>query len=133
MDVTASAHAAALWSAGLIIVLLVLSLLVVRQRVKHKVLIGDDGIPELVRAVRAFGNAAEYAPAGVAALAVLALVQAPLLVLHVAGLALVAGRVSHAVGLSNSGGQSIGRGVGMLLTWLAYIFIAVILLIYAVV
>ncbi len=96
MDVTASAHAAALWVALLILLMLVLSLLVVRQRSKHKVMLGDDGVPELARAARAFGNAAEYAPAGMAALAVLALVQAPPLVLHITGGVLFAGRVAHA-------------------------------------
>jgi hypothetical protein len=132
MDVTASAHAAALWVALLILLMLVLSLLVVRQRSKHKVMLGDDGVPELARASRAFGNAAEYAPAGVAALAVLALVQAPPLVLHITGGVLFAGRVAHAIGLSLTGGPSIGRIVGMVATWLAFIFAGVALLFYAI-
>jgi uncharacterized membrane protein YecN with MAPEG domain len=132
MDVTASAHAAALWVALLILLMLVLSLLVVRQRSKHKVMLGDDGVPELARAARAFGNAAEYAPAGMAALAVLALVQAPPLVLHITGGVLFAGRVAHAIGLSLTGGPSIGRIVGMVATWLAFIFAGVALLFYAI-
>jgi hypothetical protein len=132
MDVTASAHAAALWVALLILLMLVLSLLVVRQRSKHKVMLGDDGVPELARAARAFGNAAEYAPAGMAALAVLALVQAPPLVLHITGGVLFLGRVAHAIGLSLTGGPSIGRIVGMVATWLAFIFAGVALLFYAI-
>jgi uncharacterized membrane protein YecN with MAPEG domain len=132
MDVTASAHAAALWVALLILLMLVLSLLVVRQRSKHKVMLGDDGVPELARASRAFGNAAEYAPAGMAALAVLALVQAPPLVLHITGGVLFLGRVAHAIGLSLTGGPSIGRILGMVATWLAFIFAGVALLFYAI-
>jgi uncharacterized protein len=132
MDVTASAHAAALWAGLLILLLLVLSLLVVRQRAKHEVMLGDEGVPELARASRAFGNAAEYAPAGIAALAVLALVQAPPLVLHIVGATLFVGRVAHAIGLSLTGGPSPGRVVGMIATWLAFIFAGVALLFYAI-
>jgi uncharacterized membrane protein YecN with MAPEG domain len=109
-----------------------LSLLVVRQRAKHEVLLGDDGVPELARASRAFGNAAEYAPAGIAAPAVLALVQAPPLVLHIVGATLFVGRVAHAIGLSLTGGPSPGRVVGMIATWLAFIFAGVALLFYAI-
>jgi uncharacterized membrane protein YecN with MAPEG domain len=132
MDVTASAHAAALWAGLLILLMLVLSLLVVRQRAKHEVMLGDDGVPELARASRAFGNAAEYAPAGIAALAVLTLVQAPPLVLHIVGAVLFIGRVAHAIGLSLTGGPSPGRIVGMIATWLAFIFAGVALLFYAI-
>jgi uncharacterized membrane protein YecN with MAPEG domain len=110
----------------------VLSLLVVRQRAKHEVMLGDDGVPELARASRAFGNAAEYAPAGIAALAVLALVQAPPLVLHIVGATLFVGRVAHAIGLTLTGGPSPGRVVGMIATWLAFIFAGVALLFYAI-
>jgi hypothetical protein len=132
MDVTASAHAAALWAGLLLLLMLVLSLLVVRQRSKHEVTLGDDGVPELARASRAFGNAAEYAPAGMAALAVLALVQAPPLVLHIIGGLLFVGRVAHAIGLSLTGGPSPGRVVGMIATWTAFIFAGVALLFYAI-
>jgi uncharacterized protein len=132
MDVTASAHAAALWVGLLLLLMLVLSLLVVRQRSKHEVTLGDDGVPELARASRAFGNAAEYAPAGMAALAVLALVQAPPLVLHIIGGLLFVGRVAHAIGLSLTGGPSPGRVIGMIATWTAFIFAGVALLFYAI-
>ena len=82
MPISTSAQAAALWTALTLLVLLVLSLQVVRQRTKHKVLIGDDGVPELVRAVRAFGNATEYAGPGMAALIMLAVVGASPLAIH---------------------------------------------------
>lgn len=131
MDVAASGHAAALWAGLNIVLLLALSLLVVRQRQKHKVALGDEGVPELAQAIRAFGNATEYVPAAMVGLAVLALVQAPPLAVHVAGLALFAGRVSHAIGLSASGGTSFPRAIGIVLTWVAYVFLGVALLFYA--
>lgn len=132
MDNITSGHAAALWVGLHVFLMLTLSLLVVRQRQKHKVALGDEGIPELARAIRAFGNASEYVPTALVAIAVLAIVDAPPLAIHVAGFVLFAGRVVHAVGLSNSGGASIPRALGIVATWLAYIFIGVALLFYAI-
>jgi uncharacterized membrane protein YecN with MAPEG domain len=71
-------------------------------------------------------------PTALVAIAVLAVVDAPPLAIHVAGFVLFAGRVVHAVGLSNSGGASIPRALGIVATWLAYIFIGVALLFYAI-
>jgi uncharacterized membrane protein YecN with MAPEG domain len=132
MDTTASAHAAALWVGLHLILLLVLSVLVVRQRRNHGVVLGDAAIPELTQAVRAFGNATEYVPAGLIAIAVLAIVGAPPMVVHLTGFVLLAGRVSHAIGLSRSGGASILRSAGVILTWLAYILGGVALIFYAI-
>jgi uncharacterized membrane protein YecN with MAPEG domain len=132
MELT-SAHAAALWSGLLLILLLVLSVGVVRQRRKHRVAAGDGGAPELLQAMRAFGNASEYVPAGIAALAVLAAVGASPLAIHLTGVVLFIGRVAHAVGLSRTTSTSLGRTIGMSLTWLAYVFAAVALIFYAIV
>jgi len=131
MDI-ATTRAAALWVALHLLLLLLLSVRVVRQRVKHGVQIGDGGVPELICAVRAFGNTAEYAPAGLAALLAMALVQAPMAMIQVAGGALLAGRVIHAVGLSRTTAPSRSRVVGMTVTWLSYIFMIVALLFYAI-
>jgi hypothetical protein len=132
MDATASAHAAALWVGLHLILLLVLSVLVVRQRRAHGVVLGDADIPALTQAVRAFGNATEYVPAGLIAIAVLAMVGAPPMMVHLTGLLMLVGRVSHAIGLSRSGGASILRSAGVILTWLAYILGGVALIFYAI-
>jgi len=131
MDSANSAHAVAFWVGLHLLLLLTLSLLVVRQRQRHKVMLGDEGVPELARAIRAFGNATEYVPAGLIGLGVLALVEAPPLAIHVAGLMLFAGRALHAVGLSSSGGPTFPRAIGMVLTWVAYVFLGAALLFYA--
>jgi uncharacterized membrane protein YecN with MAPEG domain len=133
MNAITSAHAAALWVGLHLILLLVLSMLVVRQRQKHKVALGDGGIAELARVSRAFANATEYVPAGLIAITVLAVLETPPLAIHVIGLLLFAGRLIHAIGLSNSGAASIPRAVGVLLTWIAYVFAAAALLFYAIV
>lgn len=129
--VTPASHAAALWSGLLILLLLTLSVLVTRQRQRHKVLIGDGGIEEVIRAGRAFGNAIEYVPAGIAALAILALVGARPLVIHGVGGLLLLGRLAHAWGISTSSGLSMGRTAGMILTWLALLIAGALLLFYS--
>ncbi len=132
MDPTAAAHAAALWAGLCLILLLVLSVLVTRQRRKHHVAIGDGGVPALIQAIRAFGNATEYVPAALAGLGLLALAGAPPLLIHPIGLILFVGRVLHAVGLSRSSGTSWPRVSGVLATWIAYVAIAAALLFYAI-
>jgi uncharacterized membrane protein YecN with MAPEG domain len=134
MDVVVppASHAAALWAGLILILMLVLAVLVVRQRQRHNVLIGDDGVPELVRAVRAFGNATEYAPAGIAALAILAVVGANPVVVNAVGALLFLGRLAHAWGLSRNAGSSIGRLSGTVLTWLAFLVAGALLLFYSV-
>ena len=131
MDPQASAHAAALWTGLHLILLLVLSVLVTRQRRKHHIEIGDGGVPALNQAIRAFGNAAEYVPAALVGLGVLALVGAMPLLIHPIGFLLFVGRVMHAVGLSRSTGVSWLRTAGVLATWVAYIALAAALLFYA--
>ncbi len=126
-----AAQAAGLWTALQLLLMLVLSLLVVRQRQKHQVLLGDEGIPDLAHAIRAFGNAAEYGPAGIAGLIALVAGGAPPATVHIAGALLLTGRLAHAVALSRSGGSSVLRSAGMLLTWVCYIFEIVALLICA--
>jgi uncharacterized membrane protein YecN with MAPEG domain len=132
IDITPGGHAAALWAGLNLLVLLVLSVLVVRQRRAHKVAAGDGGVPELLQALRAFGNASEYIPAAIAGLVALAVAGAPPALIHIVGAVLLIGRVAHAVGISASAGPSIGRTVGMVCTWLAYVFLAVALLVFSI-
>jgi uncharacterized membrane protein YecN with MAPEG domain len=127
-----SAHAAALWAGLQMLLLLTLSVLVVRKRQQHKVALGDGGLPDLAQAVRAFGNATEYVPAGLAVLALFAVLDASALATHLFGFVLFVGRVIHGIGLSRSGDATRSRAMGVALTWLAYVFAAVALLFYAV-
>jgi uncharacterized membrane protein YecN with MAPEG domain len=119
-----SAIDAATLYAGLnLLLLLALALLVVRQRMHHKVVLGDGGVEPLNRAIRVHGNAVEYAPLAVAGLVALALAGAAVWIVHVGGVALTLGRVLHAQGLSASSGRSFGRAAGTLLTWGAFLWI----------
>jgi uncharacterized membrane protein YecN with MAPEG domain len=118
--------AAAIYAGLNLLILLGLSLLVVRARIKHKVTIGDAGNPEMLRAIRAHANATEYVPAGLAGLLFFALLDPiPLWALHAAGVSLTLGRIAHGLGLSGNSGQSAGRGLGTLLTWGAFLGLGV--------
>jgi uncharacterized membrane protein YecN with MAPEG domain len=129
---SASAHAAALWAGLNIILLLVLSVLVTRQRRKYGVVFGDGGAPELTQAIRAFGNASEYIPAALVGLGILAFAGAPPLLIHPLGLILFVGRVLHAFGVTRSGEATWPRVVGVTLTWIAYVALGAALLFYAI-
>ena len=131
-DFAPAAQAASFWAGLSLLLLMVLSMLVVRQRRTHRVVVGDGGVESVQRASRAFGNAAEYIPAGLAVLALLTLVGAPPLSLHLAGATLFTGRVIHAVGLSRSIGPSLARVGGMVITYLFLLCASVTLIFYAV-
>jgi len=126
-------QAAALWSGLLILLLLVLAGVVSSGRRRHMVSLGDGGNADLQAATRAFGNCAEYAPAGMAALILLSLVGASPWMVHGVGGALLAGRVIHAVGLLFQTGPSLGRLVGMALTWIALLAAGVALVAFGVI
>lgn len=107
--------------AGLnILILLWLAFMTVSARRSQKVLLGDGGNPIMQRAMRAHANAAEYIPAGLAGLILLAWLQAtPIWLLHAVGMSLTLGRILHGIGLS-TGERNAGRIFGTLLTWTAY-------------
>jgi LPXTG-motif cell wall-anchored protein len=133
IEMLTAIQAAALWAGVLILILLGLSGLVVRRRRRHQIAFGDDGNTEMTTAARAFGNASEYIPAGFAALILLALIGAPILLIHAIGATLVVGRLVHALGLVFQKGPSLGRVLGMLLTWIALLVGAVALIAFAVI
>jgi uncharacterized membrane protein YecN with MAPEG domain len=132
ISVPLAAHSAALWAGLNLLLLLVLSVRVVRLRRKHRVAMGHGDVPELAQAVRAFGNATEYVPAGLIGLALLAIDGAQPWLVHAAGLVFFVGRAAHAWALSRSGEASLLRAMGVLTTWLVYIAIGVALIFYAV-
>lgn len=124
------AQAAALWSGLLILLMVVLSVRVVLARRSNRVLLGDGGNAQVILAGRVFGNASEYIPAGIAALAVLTLLGLPAYALHVVGALLFAGRLVHALSLSDRKPTS-GRVIGMALTFVALILAGAMLVVHA--
>lgn len=128
---TDALHAAGLWAGLLILLMVLLSTLVVARRRRRLVAFGDGGHDDLAAASRAFGNASEYAPIGIAALILLALLGAPEVAIHAIGATLFVGRVAHALGLLFQKGPSLGRILGMALTYLTLVASAAGLIVLA--
>ena len=108
----------ALYSGLLGLTLLFLSYKVVGNRKKYEVGIGDGENIELARAIRVHANFTEYVPLALVLLAVFEFNQGNEIVAHIAGSCLFLGRILHAYGLGKSVGTSLGRFIGVLLTWL---------------
>lgn len=115
---------AALYAGVNILILLVLGVMVALGRRRHKIVLGEGENRDFARIVRAHANAAEYIPAGVVGILILALLEpaAPLWLLHASGLSLTIGRFLHGVGL-HAGALNIGRVLGITLTWIAFVLI----------
>ncbi len=115
---------AALYAGVNILILLVLAVLVVAGRRKHKITLGHGDNEAFGRAGRAHGNAAEYIPAGLVGITLLALFDpaTPIWLLHASGISLTLGRILHGWGL-HTGTLNAGRMFGMVLTWIAYALI----------
>ena len=104
------------------LVLLVLSMLVVRARLRTRTAIGDGGKPEMAAPLRAHANNAEYVPVALILLWALASpIGRSIWVVHAMGATFTIGRILHAIGLSGTTGPSPLRFAGMVLTWIAYV------------
>jgi len=113
------------------LIVLILAVLVSRARRKHGVSLGEGGHPAVQQAVRAHANASEYVPIVLVLLLTLASMKASIWLIHLVGAMLVFGRILHGIGLHQSAGLSVGRGLGMALTWGALLIAAVACLFYA--
>jgi len=90
---------------------------VIAVRFNQQVGLGDAGDPALRRRIRAHGNFGEYVPLGLILIALAEMMGSPVLLLHGIGASLACGRLLHAYGLSGNSEASVGRGVGMILTF----------------
>jgi len=111
-----------------VLLILILAIRVVLRRWTARIGIGDGGDTELRKRIRAHGNAIEYLPIGLLALLLLDLDGTSPVVLHACGIALIVARVSHAIGLSRTGGTSPERFFGIGLTLLTLLAMAILLL-----
>ena len=94
-----------------------LSASVIKIRRREKIGLGDGGHPELLKAMRAHANFAEYTPILVIIMLTLELSNAPIWTLHIFGALLVVSRSIHAFGLLKTQGTSYGRFIGMVITF----------------
>ena len=101
----------------LAIIFIKLSFAVIGLRRKNKVGLGSGGHEDLERAIRAQGNFAEYVPFGIILIACLELNKAPWWLVAIPGLALIIGRLIHAVGINTPPPDFSKRVLGMKFTF----------------
>ena len=102
-----------------------LSFGVIRLRRLHKVGLGSGGVDDLERAIRAQANFAEYVPIALILMACLELNGAPLWLIAIFGIAFVAGRVIHAIGINQPPPHFSNRVIGMKFTMTTLITLVV--------
>lgn len=108
---------AASYIAILVLIGVTLAVRVISVRRSKLIGLGDGGDKDLTRRIRAHGNFSEFAPLLAFVLILLPLLGAKEWLVHVVGVLGVTGRTMHGLGISRSGGSSIGRVGGMLLTF----------------
>lgn len=113
------------------LMLLVLAGLVVRARWRYGTGLGVGSDPGMERAVRVHANFTEYVPLALVLMLLAELNGLPTVLLHLAGLLLLASRALHAWGLSRVSGRSFGRFYGTAGTWLVVLGLSLAVL-YAV-
>ncbi len=101
------------------ILLLTLAVLVMLERGRHKVGLGDGGHASLSQAIRVHGNAVEYVPIALLLLLVYELNGGSGTLLHACGGLLLVSRIAHAWGLRKSSKESVGRAAGVVGTFIA--------------
>ena len=114
----------------LTIIFIKLSFAVIGLRRKNKVGLGSGGHADLERAIRAQGNFAEYVPFGIILIACLELNGAPWWLVALPGIALIIGRLIHAVGINEPPPDFSKRVLGMKFTFYTLIGLVAINLLW---
>jgi uncharacterized protein len=120
LSLMAGLRPAAVYAALIVLMGVFLAFRVITQRRSKLIGMGDGGDKAVARHIRVHGNFCENAPFALALLILLALLSAPVPVIHAVGLLFLAGRAAHAFGLAQTGGSSIGRVGGMLVTFTSF-------------
>ncbi|HEY0563636.1 MAG TPA: MAPEG family protein [Methylophilus sp.] len=110
-------HIVSVYAAALALLFVYLSMLVIKQRRKHRVALGDGNVAPLKRAIAAHTNFAQYVPLCLILLSFMELSAAPAYVMHALCSALLLGRSAHAFGISREPEVFIYRSTGMLITF----------------
>jgi uncharacterized protein len=111
-------------AAALAIVNLWLAARIVRLRFRDRVLTGHGDLPLLETRMRAQANFAEYVPIALILMALIEWRTGPNLLLWIIGAALVIGRLVHPLGMDARTVHAL-RGVGIALTWLTTLALAI--------
>jgi uncharacterized membrane protein YecN with MAPEG domain len=115
----------------LTIIFVKLSFAVIGLRRKNKVGLGSGGHEDLERAIRAQGNFVEYVPFGIILIACLELNGAPWWLVALPGIALIIGRLIHAIGINQPPPDFSKRVLGMKFTFYTLITLVILNLAWA--
>jgi len=101
-----------------------LSAYVISKRLKHKISLGNGENEELIRAIRIHGNFSEFIPIALILMIICEInATQPFAIapqfIHAFGIALVLGRILHAIGMTNISLSLSARRAGMILTFLS--------------
>jgi uncharacterized membrane protein YecN with MAPEG domain len=118
-----------IYAAILAVMFVALSIRVIALRRTSKLPLGFQGDVALERRVRAQGNFAEYVPLALLLLAFAEMRSAPAWLLHTLASVLVAGRLSHAYGVSQLRESFAFRVGGMAMTFTVILCAALAILI----
>jgi uncharacterized protein len=109
----------AFYAALLAVLFLLLSVRVIGWRREQRIEIGHGEDQQLLRRMRVHANFAEYVPFTLLLMALAESMSPPDFLVHLVGLTLLAGRLMHAYGLSQTPHILRYRAWGMTLTFLA--------------
>ena len=104
------------YAALLALLFVLLSVRTIGARRRLKIPIGDAGDESMLRAMRVHSNFAEYVPLGLLLIYFVEISGARAWLVHSLGICLVAGRLSHAFGVSQARETYGFRVTGMALT-----------------
>ena len=107
----------AVYAAALALMFFVLSARVMRLRRAKRIAIGSGSDARLERAIRVHANFSEYVPLTLLLLAFVEMQGRPAWFIHLLALALIAGRVIHACGVSQEKEVIPMRTIGMVATF----------------
>lgn len=126
-------EAAVLYAGLNVLLFLILKGNVGRVRNAEKIMFGDGANERMQRAHRVQGNAVEDVPVTLIGIVGLALLAAPVWLIHALGATFLVARILHAVGLGGSSGGSPGRMWGTLLTLIVMLATGIACLWFAIV
>ncbi len=115
----------AFYAAILALIFLTLSLYVISGRFRHQVALGDGGIDNMQKRIRAHANFAEYVPFALILMILAEMQNAPLWLAHAAGIVLVIGRLAHIGGILHPRTLNLWRPAGVILTLCVILYGAV--------
>lgn len=108
----------ALYASIFVMIFLLLSIHVVSKRTELGISLGDGKKDDMMQAIRAHGNFAEYVPLALVLFVMLELNGTSDILIHILGGTLLLGRVLHAWGVLSSAKPVKPRVIGTAMTWI---------------